>query len=58
MIIDKEDKIAELKAEIGIETAAVANLKEEIKAANKMISDIIAFVNEAICVTMIGWSRS
>jgi len=58
MITDKEDKIAELKAEIGIETAAVANLKEEIKAANKMISDIIAFVNEATEIRKTGKSEN
>jgi len=58
MIIDKEDKIAELKAEIDIETAAVANLKEEIKAANKMISDIIAFVNEATNIRATGKSEN
>merc|ERR1719359_2612661 len=33
---DKEDKIKELKAEIKAETAAVAQLTEEIKAANDM----------------------
>jgi len=58
MITDKKDKIAELKAEIGIETAAVANLKEEIKAANKMISDIIAFVNEATEIRKTGKSEN
>jgi len=58
MIIDKEDKIAELKAEIDIEVAAVANLKEEIKAANKMISDIIAFVNEATNIRATGKSEN
>merc|ERR1719329_172949 len=58
MIIDKKDKIAELAAEIKIETAAVANLKEEIKAANKMISDIIAFVNEATEIRNTGKSEN
>jgi len=58
MIIDKKDKVAELAAEIKIETAAVANLKEEIKAANKMISDIIAFVNEATEIRATGKSEN
>jgi len=58
MIIDKKDKIVELAAEIKIETAAVANLKEEIKAANKMISDIIAFVNEATEIRATGKSEN
>merc|ERR1719298_267727 len=44
---NKDDKIAELKAEIKEETAAVGKLTEEIAAAEKMISDIVAFVKEA-----------
>merc|ERR1719169_85301 len=44
---DKEDKIKDLKAEIKVETAQVAKLTDEIAAANKMISDIVAFMKEA-----------
>merc|ERR1719235_1301396 len=44
---DKEDKIDDLKAEIKVETAAVAKLTDEIAAAEKMISDIVAFIKEA-----------
>merc|ERR1719443_393355 len=38
---NKDDKIAELKAEIKEETAAVCKLTEEIAAAEKMINDIV-----------------
>jgi len=44
---DKEDKIDDLKAEIKVETAAVAKLTDEIAAAEKMISDIVSFIKEA-----------
>jgi uncharacterized coiled-coil protein SlyX len=44
---NKDDKIAELKAEIKEETAAVGKLTEEIAAAAKMISDITSFMKEA-----------
>merc|ERR1719446_1549275 len=44
---DKEDKIDELKAEIKVETAEVAQLTDEIADAEKMISDIVAFMKEA-----------
>merc|ERR1719359_914266 len=44
---DKEDKIDELKAEIKVETAEVTQLTDEIADANKMISDIVAFMKEA-----------
>merc|ERR1719298_160770 len=44
---DKDDKIAELNAEIKEETAAVGKLTEEIADAEKMITDIVAFVKEA-----------
>merc|ERR1719453_2719213 len=44
---DKEDKIADLKADIEVETGKIADLTAEIKDANQMISDIVAFVNEA-----------
>merc|ERR1719258_596201 len=44
---DKDDKISDLKAEIKVETAAVAKLTDEIAAAEKMISDIVAFIKEA-----------
>merc|ERR1719484_62652 len=44
---DKEDKIKELNADIKSEKAAVAKLTEEIKNADKMVSDITSFVKEA-----------
>merc|ERR1719217_1768600 len=44
---DKEEKIKDLKAEIKVESAAVQTLTEEIAAAEKMISDIVAFMAEA-----------
>jgi len=51
---DKEDKIKDLKAEIKVETAEVAKLTDEIKAANKMISDIVSFVKEATEIRQTG----
>jgi len=47
MKTDKEDKIADLAAEIKVETGKVGELTSEIQSANEMINDIIAFVNEA-----------
>jgi DNA repair exonuclease SbcCD ATPase subunit len=44
---DKDDKIAELKGEIDVETAAVQKLTVEIEAATKMIADIVKFMAEA-----------
>merc|ERR1719160_1447419 len=44
---DKEEKIKDLKAEIKVENAAVQTLTEEISEAEKMISDIVAFMKEA-----------
>merc|ERR1719321_2320569 len=44
---DKEEKIKDLKAEIKVETAAVGRLTEDIADAEKMISDIVAFMKEA-----------
>jgi len=43
---DKSQKIADLKAEIKKENAAIAKLTDEIETANKMISDIVAFKKE------------
>jgi DNA repair exonuclease SbcCD ATPase subunit len=51
---DKEDKIKELKAEIKSETAAVSKLTEDITNANKMISDITAFMKEATEIREVG----
>jgi hypothetical protein len=51
---DKEDKIAELKAEIDLQTAKVATLTDEIAEAEKMISDIKAFMGEATEIRNIG----
>jgi len=51
---DKEDKIKELKAEIKVENAAVGKLTSEIQAAEKMISDIVAFMGEATEIRQIG----
>merc|ERR1719199_2151099 len=47
MIVDKNEKIADLKAEIKVETAEVSQLTNDITSANTMISDITAFVKEA-----------
>merc|ERR1719356_1992699 len=54
MKADKEDKIAELKAEIEVQTAKVEQLTEEIAEAEKMISDITAFMKEATEIRQIG----
>jgi phage shock protein A len=51
---DKEDKIDDLKAEIKVETAAVGKLSEEIKDAEKMISDIVSFMKEATEIREVG----
>merc|ERR1719217_1052065 len=51
---DKEDKIDDLKAEIKVETAAVAKLTDEIEAAEKMISDIVTFIKEATEIRQTG----
>jgi len=51
---DKDDKIADLKAEIKVETAAVSKLTNEIAAAEKMIGDIVSFMNEANDIRIIG----
>merc|ERR1719160_2429642 len=42
-----EDHIADLKAEIKVETGKISELTDEIADANKMISDINAFIKEA-----------
>jgi DNA repair exonuclease SbcCD ATPase subunit len=44
---DKDDKIADLKAEIKVENGEVSDLTNEIKDANTMISNIVTFVKEA-----------
>lgn len=54
MKADKEDKIAELKAEIELQTAKVATLMDEIAEAEKMIADITGFMNEATEIRQIG----
>jgi septal ring factor EnvC (AmiA/AmiB activator) len=51
---DKEDKIDDLKAEIKVETAAVGKLSEQIKDAEKMISDIVSFMKEATEIREVG----
>merc|ERR1719389_1274333 len=51
---DKDDKIDELKAEIKVENAAVSRLTEDIKNADKMISDIVSFQKEATEVREVG----
>jgi len=51
---DKEDKIADLKAEIKTENAKVGELVEEIKAAEEMIANILAFKGEATEVRKTG----
>jgi len=54
MLDDKADKIKDLKAEIKKETATVGKLTEEIKDADKMIADIIAFKAEAREIRLVG----
>merc|ERR1719335_1351640 len=44
---DKDDKISDLDAEIKVEKAMVSKLTDEVAAAEKMISDIVAFIKEA-----------
>jgi DNA repair exonuclease SbcCD ATPase subunit len=51
---DKEDKIAELKAEIELQTAKVATLTDEIAEAEQMIADIKSFMKEATEIRTIG----
>jgi len=51
---EKEDKVAELKAEIATQTAEVAQLTEDIKAADLMIAEIVKFKAEATEVREIG----
>merc|ERR1719253_1904415 len=47
MKTDKDEKIKNLKAEIKVENAAIGKLTTDITAAEKMISDIVAFNAEA-----------
>jgi hypothetical protein len=54
MIDDKTDKIKDLKAEIKSETAAIGQLTEEILAADKMVSEIVAFMKEATEIREVG----
>merc|ERR1712137_1016420 len=51
---DKEDKIAELTTKINDADANVNKLTEDIKDADKMIADIIAFMNEATEIRQTG----
>merc|ERR1719399_2808115 len=51
---DKEQKIADLKAEIDVQTAKVSQLTDEISEAEKMISDIESFMKEATEIREIG----
>jgi len=51
---DKDDKIKDLAAEIKVENAEVVKLTDEIQAAEKMISDIVTFVNEATEIRKTG----
>mmetsp|Transcript_60329 Transcript_60329/g.93842 ORF Transcript_60329/g.93842 Transcript_60329/m.93842 type:complete len:302 (+) Transcript_60329:2-907(+) len=54
MKADKEDKIADLSAEIKSETAAVAQLTEDIKAANELITEIVTFMKDATEIREVG----
>jgi hypothetical protein len=54
MKTDKDDKIADLKAEIKVENAEIGKLTNELVDANKMISDITAFVKEATEIRTTG----
>jgi hypothetical protein len=54
MKTNKEDKIADLSADIKAETAAVAELTEAIRAAEEMIAEIIGFEKEATEIREIG----
>jgi hypothetical protein len=51
---DKEDKVAQLKAEVATETAAVGQLTEDIKAADLMIAEIVKFKADATEVREVG----
>lgn len=50
----KDDKIKDLKTEIGVQKAEVSKLTNDIEDANKMISDIKAFQKEATEVRNTG----
>jgi hypothetical protein len=54
MKTDKEEKIADLSAEIKAQTAAVTELTEDIKAAMEMIAEIDTFMKEATEIREIG----
>jgi hypothetical protein len=54
MKTDKEDKIADLSADIKAQMAAVAELTEAIRAAEEMIAEIIGFEKEATEIREIG----
>jgi len=51
---NKDDKIKEVDAELKTETAGVAQLTEDIKAADAMISKIVASTKEATEIRNIG----
>jgi chromosome segregation ATPase len=51
---DKIERIDDLKAEIKLETSKVASLTEDIEDAEKMISEIVAFMNEATEIRQTG----
>jgi len=55
---NKDDKIAELNADIKSEKAAVGKLTEDITNANKMTSDIVAFMKEATEIRGTGKSEN
>merc|ERR1719181_1354933 len=51
---DKIERIDDLKAEIKLETSKVGSLTEDIEDAEKMISEIVAFMNEATEIRQTG----
>merc|ERR1719272_1768925 len=51
---NKDDKIQEVDAELKTETAGVAQLTEHVKAAETMISEIVASTKEATEIRNIG----
>jgi DNA repair exonuclease SbcCD ATPase subunit len=51
---DKEQKIADLKAEIDVQDAKVSQLTDEITEAEHTIADIVAFMKEATDIREIG----
>merc|ERR1719327_525368 len=51
---DKDDAIADLDAELKVQTTAISQLTIEIKEADEMIQKIVSFMSEATEIRKIG----